>query len=103
MPARIWKQPLSPTLSPRKSGEREKTTARIRIDLSRQLVLAPGTQALFRFELRHAKQMGEHLEPVALGQLDQFGNSFGNEGHGLIGAAFLTSFGHFGWRVRFLA
>jgi len=64
-------------------------------------VLAPGTQALFRLELRHAEQMAEHLQPVALRQLDQFGNGLRNEGHGLIGAALLTSVsGTFlGWRV----
>jgi hypothetical protein len=38
---------------------------------------------------------------MALRQLDQFGNGLGNEGHGLVGAALLTSFsGTFhGWRV----
>ena len=54
-------------------------------------MLAPGTQALFRLELRHAEQMAEHLQPVALRQLDQFGNGLRNEGHGLIGAALLSS------------
>jgi hypothetical protein len=45
--------------------------------------------------------MAEHLEPMALRQLDQFGNGLGNEGHSLVGAALLTSFsGTFlGWRV----
>ena len=72
---------------------------------SRQLVPAPGTQALFRLELRHAEQMAEHLQPVALRQLDQFGNGLRNEGHGLVGAALLTSVsGTFlGWRVPTLA
>ena len=72
---------------------------------SRQLVPAPGTQALFRLELRHAEQMAEHLQPVAPRQLDQFGNGLRNEGHGLVGAALLTSFsGTFlGWRVPTLA
>ena len=72
---------------------------------SRQLVLAPGAQAFFRLELRHAEQMAEHLQPVALRQLDQFGNGLRNEGHGLVGAALLTSFsGTFlGWRVPTLA
>ena len=68
---------------------------------SRKLVFAPGAQAFFRLELRHAEQMAEHLEPMALRQLDQFGNGLGNEGHGLVGAALLASFsGTFhGWRV----
>ena len=72
---------------------------------SRQLVLAPGAQAFLRLELRHAEQMAEHLQPVALRQLDQFGNGLRNEGHGLIGAALLTSVsGTFlGWRVPTLA
>ena len=69
--------------------------------LLRQLVLAPGAQAFFRLELRHAKQVAEHLEPVPLRQLDQFGNGLRNEGHGLVRAALLASFsGTFlGWRV----
>ena len=72
---------------------------------SRQLVLAPGTQALFRLELRHAEQMIEDLEPVALGEFGQFGNGLRDEGHGLVGAALLTSFsGTFlGWRNPLLA
>jgi hypothetical protein len=36
--------------------------------------------------------MAEHLEPVALRQLDQFGNGLCNEGHRLVGATLLTSF-----------
>ena len=36
--------------------------------------------------------MAENLEPVALRQLDQFGNSLGDEGHGLVRAALLASF-----------
>jgi hypothetical protein len=49
--------------------------------------------------------MAEHLQPVALRQLDQFGNGLRNEGHGLIGAALLTSVsGTFlGWRVPTLS
>jgi hypothetical protein len=49
--------------------------------------------------------VAEHLQPVALRQLDQFGNGLRNEGHGLIGAALLTSVsGTFlGWRVPTLA
>jgi hypothetical protein len=43
-----------------------------------------------------AEQMAEHLEPVALRQFDQFDNSFGDEGHGLVRAALPISF--FGWR-----
>ena len=72
---------------------------------SRQLVLAPGAQAFLRLELRHAEQVTEHLQPVALRQLDQFGNSLRNEGHGLVRAALLTSFnGSFlGWRFPLLA
>jgi hypothetical protein len=66
-------------------------------------VPASGSQPFFRLELRHAEQMAEHLEPMALRQLDQFGNGLGNEGHGLVRAAFLTSFMIFGWRFRFLA
>jgi len=67
---------------------------------SRQLVLAPGAQAFLGLQLRHAEQMAEHLQLVALRQLDQFRNGLGNEGHGLIRAALLTSFnGSFlGWR-----
>jgi hypothetical protein len=66
-------------------------------------MLTPSAQALFRFELRHAEQMTQHFQPVALGQLDQFGNGLGDEGHGLVRAAFPTSFMIFGWRFRFLA
>ncbi|KRQ92731.1 hypothetical protein CQ12_26480 [Bradyrhizobium jicamae] len=66
-------------------------------------MFAPGAQSLFRLELRHAEQVTEHLETMTLGELDQFGNGFRNEGYGLVGAAFFTSFGYFGWRVRFLA
>jgi len=64
-------------------------------------VLAPCAQPFFGLELRHAEQMTEHLEPMALRQLDQFGNGLRNEGHGLVGAALLASFnGTFlGWRV----
>ena len=67
---------------------------------SRQLVLAPGAQAFLCLELRHAEQMAQHLQPVALRQLDQFGDGLRDEGHGLIRAALLTSFnGSFlGWR-----
>ena len=45
--------------------------------------------------------MAENLEPVALRQLDQFGNGLRNEGHGLVRAALLASVsGTFlGWRV----
>jgi len=73
--------------------------------LSRQLVFAAGAQTLFRLELRHAEQMAEHLEPMALRQFDQFGNSLRYKGHGLVGAALLTSFsGSFlGWRDPLLA
>jgi len=72
---------------------------------SRQLALAPCAQALFRLELRHVEQMAEHLEPVALRQLDQFGNGLRNKGHGLVGAALLASFGgsFLGRRDPFLA
>jgi len=67
-------------------------------------VLAPCAQPLFRLKLRHSEQMREHLEPVPFRQLDQFGNSLGNEGHGLVRAALLTSFSSFyGWRIRFFA
>ena len=64
-------------------------------------MFAPGAQPFFRLELRHAEQVTEHLEPMALRQLDQFGNGLRNEGHGLVGAALLASFnGTFlGWRV----
>ena len=41
-----------------------------------------------RLELRHAEQMAEHLEPVSLRQLDQFGDGLRNEGHGLVRSAF---------------
>jgi hypothetical protein len=41
---------------------------------------------------------------MPLRQLDQFGHGFGNEGHSLVRAAFLTSFNSFdGWRFRFSA
>jgi hypothetical protein len=64
-------------------------------------VFAPGAQPFFRLELRHAEQMAEYLEPMPLRQLDQFGNGLGNEGHGLVGAALLTSFcSLYGWRFR---
>ncbi len=36
--------------------------------------------------------MAEDLQPVALGELGQFGNGLRNEGHGLVGAALLTLF-----------
>ena len=62
----------------------------IRIGLGK-LVLAPCAHALFGLELRHAEQMAQHLEPVTLRQLDQFGNSFSNEGDGLVRPPFLTS------------
>src|SRR3954447_21909216 len=72
---------------------------------SRQLVLAPGAQELFRLELRHAEQMAQHLQPVALRQLDQFSNGLRDEGHGLVRAALLTSFSNsfLGWRCPTLA
>ncbi|KRR26893.1 hypothetical protein CQ14_32785 [Bradyrhizobium lablabi] len=66
-------------------------------------MFAPGAQPLFCLELRHAEQMTEHLKPVTLGELDQFGNGFRNEGYGLVGPALFASFGYFGWRIRFLA
>ena len=53
----------------------------------RQLFLAAGTQPLFGLELRHPEQVAENLKPMALGQLDQFGNGFRDEGHGLIRTA----------------
>ena len=68
---------------------------------SRKLVFAPGAQALFRLELRHAEQVAEYLQPVSLRQLDQFGDGLRNEGHGLVRPAFPSSF--FGWRFRILA
>ena len=58
-------------------------------------MLAPGAQPFFRLELRHAEQVAEHLQPVALRQLDQFGNGLRNEGHSLVRAALLTSFSSF--------
>jgi hypothetical protein len=64
-------------------------------------VLAPGAQAFFRLELRHAEQVTEYLQPMALRQLDQFGDGLGNESHGLVRAALSSSF--FGWRFRFFA
>jgi len=86
--------------SPSPREERESQ----RIDSSRQLVFAPGAQPFFRLKLRHSEQMREHLEPVPFPQLDQFGNSLGNEGHSLVRAALLTSFSSFyGWRFRFFA
>lgn len=68
-------------------------------------MFAPCAQVFFRLELRHAEQMAEHFKPVALRQLDQFGNGLCNEGHGLVGAALLTSFSSafLGWRVPPLA
>ena len=54
---------------------------------SRQLALAAQPQALFGLELRHAEQMAEDLEPVALGEFGQFGNGLRDEGHGLVRAA----------------
>lgn len=59
-------------------------------------MLAPGPQPLFGLELRHPEQMAEHFQPVALRQLDQFGNGLGDEGYGLIRTALTTSF--MGWR-----
>jgi hypothetical protein len=72
---------------------------------SRQLVLAPGAQAFLCLELRHAEQMAQHLQPVALRQLDQFGDGLRDEGHGLVRAALLTSFSDsfLGWRRPTLA
>jgi hypothetical protein len=67
-------------------------------------VFAPGAQPFFRLKLRHSEQMREHLEPVPFRQLDQFGDSLGNEGHSLVRAALLTSFCSFyGWRFRLFA
>lgn len=63
---------------------------------SGELVLAAGPQPLLGLELCHTKQVAEHLEPMALGELDQFGNSFSDEGHGLVRASLSTPF--FGWR-----
>ena len=89
-------------LKPRPAGSKASALRRNEADAcSRQLVLAPGAQPFFRLELRHAEQMAEHLQPMALRQLDQFGNGLRNEGHGLVGAALLTSFSSFyGWRFR---
>lgn len=58
--------------------------------MSRQLALAPQPQPFFGFELRHSKQMAEHLEPVAIGEFCQFGHGLRDEGHGLVGAALLA-------------
>jgi hypothetical protein len=68
-------------------------------------VLTPCAQAFFRLELRHAEQMAEHLESVALRQLDQFGNGLRDKGNGLVGAALLASFigSLIGWRFPTLA
>src|SRR6186713_1113446 len=71
---------------------------------SRQLVFASGAQAFFRLEQRHAEQVAEHLQAMPLRQLDQFGHSFGDEGHSLVRAALLASFSSFyGWQFRFSA
>ena len=59
---------------------------------SRQLALAAQPQALFRLELRHAEQMIEDLEPVALGEFGEFGNGLRDEGHGLVRAALSNRF-----------
>ena len=90
-------------LKPRPAGSTQARYGVTKPRGSRQLVLAPGAQPFFRLELRHAEQMAEHLEPVALRQLDQFGNGLRDEGHGLVRAALLTSFSSFiGWRFRLL-
>ena len=84
------------------SPSRGKTESALRpaYRFSRQLVFAPCAQALFRLELRHAEQMAEHLQPMALRQLDQFGNGLRDKGNGLVGAALLASFigSLIGWR-----
>ncbi len=59
-------------------------------------MLAAGPQPLLGLKLCHTKQMAEHLEPMSLRQLDQFGNSFSDEGHGLVRPPLPTPF--FGWR-----
>jgi hypothetical protein len=64
-------------------------------------VFAPGAQALFGLELRHAEQMAEYLQPVSFRQLDQFSDGLRNEGHGLVRPTFPSSF--LGWRFRILA
>ena len=51
------------------------------MDSSRQLVFAPGAQAFFRLELRHAEQVTEHLQPVTFRQLDQFCNGLRDPGY----------------------
>ena len=43
---------------------------------------------------RHAEQMPEDLEPMALGEFGQFGNALGDEGHGLVRAALPIRFIH---------
>ena len=69
--------------------------------MSRQLALAAKPQALFRLELRHAEQMAEDLEPMALGEFGQFGNGLRDEGHGLVRAALPNRF--IRWRSPLLA
>src|SRR5262245_5932485 len=59
---------------------------------SRQLALAAQPQPLFGFELCHAQEMAQNLQPVAFREFHQFGNSLRNEGHGLVGAALLAGF-----------
>jgi hypothetical protein len=63
-------------------------------------VFAPGAQPFFRLELRHAEQVAEHLQPMALRQFDEFGNGFRDEGHSLVRAALLAPIGgmFLGWR-----
>jgi hypothetical protein len=54
---------------------------------SRQLAFAAEPQPFFGFQLRHRQQMVEQVEPVAPGELGEFGNGLPDEGRGLIRAA----------------
>ena len=59
---------------------------------SRQLALAAGPHPLVRLELCHAEQVAEDLKAMVLCKLDQFGNGFRDEGHGLVRAALPVAF-----------
>jgi hypothetical protein len=47
---------------------------------------------LLRLELRHAKQVAEKFQPVAVGKFAEIGNGLRDEGHSLVWAALPNGF-----------
>ena len=54
---------------------------------SRQLALAAKAKIFLRLHQRHAEQMGEQIELVALGQSGEPGQDLGDKRHGLLRTA----------------